>query len=67
MELLTAIFAVFTAFGEWIGDAVISLLPMFYTAESGLTFLGTLGVCGLGMSVIFLILGFIQNFLHFRG
>lgn len=65
-SILTAILAVFTAIGEWIGTAVTALVPMFY-AEGALTFLGTLAVAGLGFSVIFLVIGVIQNFLHFRG
>lgn len=66
-SVLTAILAVFTAIGEWITSATTSLLPMFYVAETGLTFLGVLAVAGLGFSVIFLVMGIIQNFLHFRG
>jgi len=66
-SVLTAILAVFTAIGEWISTAVTSLMPMFYVAETGLTFLGVLAVAGLGFSVIFLVMGIIQNFLHFRG
>ena len=52
--VLTAVLAVFTAIGEWIGTAITALTPMFYVAETGLTFLGTLAVAGLGFSVIFL-------------
>lgn len=67
-SVLTAILAVFTSIGEWIGTAVQNLTPMFYVAETGvLTFLGTLAVAGLAFSVVFLIIGVIQNFLHFRG
>lgn len=66
-SVLTAILAVFSAIGEWISTAVTSLMPMFYVAETGLTFLGVLAVAGLGFSVIFLVMGLIQNFLHFRG
>lgn len=66
-SVLAAILAVFTAIGEWISTAVSSLVPMFYVAETGLTFLGVLAVAGLGFSVMFLIIGVIQNFLHFRG
>lgn len=66
-SVLTAILAVFTAIGEWISTAVTALMPMFYVAGTGLTFLGVLAVAGLGFSVIFLVLGLIQNFLHFRG
>lgn len=66
-SILEAILAVFESIGEWIVSIIPTLLNMFYTAEGGLTFLGVLAVAGLGMSVIFLILRLIQNFLHFRG
>lgn len=67
MNVLEAILAVFSAVGAWIGTAVQSLIPMFYVAETGLTFLGVLAVAGLAFSVIFLIIGIIQRFLHFGG
>lgn len=66
-SVLDSILAVFTAVGEWISTAVNNLVPMFYVAETGLTFLGVLAVAGLAFSVVFLIIGIIQNFLHFRG
>lgn len=65
--ILTAILAVFTAVGNWISTAVTALLPMFYSAEGGLTLIGVLAVAGLAFSVVFLVIGIIQNFLHFRG
>ena len=65
-SILAAIFAVFTEVGNWITTAVTNLIPMFY-AEGALTFLGVLAVAGLAFSVVFLVLGLIQNFLHFRG
>lgn len=64
--IITAITGVFTAIGSWIADAVTEVTPMFYGTE-GLTFLGTLAVCGLAFSVMFLIIGIIQKFLHFAG
>lgn len=67
MTVLEAILAVFTAIGGWIVQSVTDLMPIFYTSETGLTFLGVLGVAGLGFSVIFLVIGVIQKFLHFRG
>lgn len=72
MGVLADILDVFTSVGEWIAEAVTNLIPMFYTAPvgdtpGGLTFLGVLAVAGLAISVVFLILGVIQNFLHFRG
>lgn len=65
--VLTSVLAVFTAIGEWIVATIPDLLAMFYVEATGLTFLGVLAVAGLGLSVIFLVIGIIQNFLHFRG
>lgn len=66
-SVLEAVLAVFTMVAEWIAEAVQSVIPMFYVAETGLTFLGVLAVAGLAISVVFLLIGVIQNFLHFRG
>lgn len=65
--VLGSILEVFSSVGDWISTAVADLIPMFYVAESGLTFLGVLAVSGLAISVVFLLVGIIQNFLHFRG
>lgn len=65
--VLSAILEVFMGIGEWISSAVTALIPMFYVSGTGLTFLGVLAVAGLAFSVVFLIIGLIQNFLHFRG
>lgn len=66
MGVLADILEVFSSIATWIASAVESLIPMFWTTE-GLTFLGVLAVAGLSISVIFLMIGVIQNFLHFRG
>lgn len=65
--VITAITSVFTAIMEWISTAIAEITPIFYVAETGLTFLGTLTVMGLGISIFFLLIGVISNFLHFRG
>lgn len=71
--VLNAILGVFTAVGDWFAKFVPSLYELFWTApaaEGGtgsLTFLGVLAVAGLAISVVFLVVGLIQNFLHFRG
>lgn len=67
MNVLESILDVFDAVSTWIQTAVTAVMPMFYSADSGLTFLGVLAVAGLAFSVVFLIIGIIQNFLHFRG
>lgn len=64
--VLTAVLAVFTSIGEWFAEMLPTIMSMFY-AEGALTFLGVLAVAGLGVSIIFLLIGVISNFLHFRG
>ena len=66
--LIDGITTVFDAIGDWIISAFSSMQSIFWVAESEqLTFMGILAVCGLAMSVIFLIIGIIQRFLHFAG
>ena len=67
MTIINSILEVFEALGTWLTETIPTLMSMFYVAESGLTFLGALAVAGLGISVIFLLIGIVQNFLHFRG
>lgn len=64
--VLASILDIFSSVSSWIADAVANLVPMFYDAETGLTFLGVLAVAGLAISVAFLIIGVIQNFMNFR-
>lgn len=66
-SVLDKILEVFNSIATWIAQAVNQIIPMFYDATNGLTFLGVLACAGLSFSVIFLIIGLIQNFLHFRG
>ena len=64
--MLQSIFNVFSEISSWIVDTLPVVTGLFWTG-SGLTFMGVLAICGLGFSVIFLLIGVIQNFLHFRG
>lgn len=66
MAVITTILGVFTSIAEWFADAIPTVISLFY-AENVLTFLGGLAVTGLGISVVFLLMGVISNFLHFRG
>ena len=71
MDVLTAITEIFEGVGDWIIVQLQTLVSLFWTTSTSgsgsLTFFGVLAVIGLGISVIFLMLRFIQNFLHFRG
>lgn len=58
---------VFTEIANWIAKTLPSIVGVFYDAEKGLTFLGVLAVVGVAVSVFFLLMGLIQNFLHLRG
>lgn len=64
--VITAVFAVFTAIGEWFVSIIPVITAIFYVAESGLTFIGTLAVCGLGVAIIMLILAVIRSYVNFR-
>lgn len=66
MEVVNAITGVFTNIAGWITNVIPTVTAVFY-AEGQLTFLGVLAVCGLAVSIFFLIMGLVQNFLHFRG
>lgn len=66
MGILESVLGVFADVAEWIATTIPTLLTMFY-AENQLTLLGVLAVAGLAISVAFLLLSIIQNFLHFRG
>lgn len=65
--IITAITGVFTAIATWITDAIPTVVAVFYDSTDGLTFLGVLAVVALGISIFFLLMGLVQNFLHFRG
>lgn len=66
-NVITALTAVFDAVMSWLATAIESVIPIFWTSTDGLTFLGVLALVGLAISVFFLIVGLIQNFLHLRG
>lgn len=65
--VIKAVTDVFTSIISWIVTALQAIIPIFYTPEAGLTFFGYLAVAGLAISVFFLLMGVVQNFLHFRG
>lgn len=61
-----------TIVGAWsdVMEGIVSLFQpaeaLFWSAESGLTFLGGLAVISVAVGVVMLIIGIIQNFLHLR-
>lgn len=65
-SVIVAMTAVFDAIFTWILGALQAVLAIFWTGEA-LTFLGVLALIALGISIFFLLVGVIQNFLHLRG
>lgn len=65
--ILESVLNVFASVGGWIAEQMPVIMAMFYNAETGLTLLGVLAVAGLAFSVVFLLIGIIQRFLHFGG
>lgn len=58
--------AVFDVIFTWLLSAIQAVVAIFWTGEA-LTFLGVLALIALGISIFFLLVGVIQNFLHLRG
>lgn len=65
-NMIGAITEVWTSIMTWITTSLSSVQVLFY-AEDKLTFLGTLAVVSVGIGVVFLLVGVIQNFLKLRG
>ena len=66
-SIITAVTGVFSAIADWFITFIPNVMTLFYTAEAGLSLLGVLVLMSLGISIFFLILGLISNFLRFRG
>ena len=71
--VLESVLDVFDAIGQWFTSFVPTLFALFWTepttagGSGELTFLGVLAVAGLAISIVFLVVGLIQRFLHFAG
>lgn len=65
-NLISSITDVFTAIISWLVGAFEPVSSLFYNTTDGLTFMGTLAIMSLGVSVAFLIVGIVQRFLKFN-
>ena len=65
MNIIEAILGVWSKVLGWFGTAFEDLIPIFYVAETGLTFIGYLAVGGMAVSAAFLFLGLVQKWLRF--
>lgn len=64
-NVISAILEVWSSVLAWFGGAFNDLIPIFYVAETGLTFIGYLAVGGMAVSAAFLFLGLVQKWLRF--
>lgn len=53
--IIDVILAVFSAVAEWFVEIIPVVISLFYSATSGLTFLGYLAIIALAISVVFLL------------
>lgn len=65
-DVVSSIFAVFTAIIEWFVTSFTAVTTIFYTAGNGLTFVGVLTLCALGIAVTLLLINLIRGMLRFR-
>ena len=64
LEIFSTLEDIILSFADIIIIAVSSIVQLFYTPEGGLTFVGTLLLIGLGMSLVFWAFRFIRNLIR---
>lgn len=65
MNIIDSILGVWTSVMTWFGGAFDNLIPIFYEADKGLTFIGYLAVGGMAISAAFLFFRLIKGWLSF--
>lgn len=65
-SVIGAITSVFTAVGEWFSTALGGFVDIFYVEETGITFLGTVALVGLGISITMLLINIVKSFIKFK-
>lgn len=65
--VISSVLAVFAAVLEWFVTAINTAVGIFWSVESGLTFIGTLSVIGLAIAVVLMLLAMIRSYLKNRG
>lgn len=68
--MFAVISKIWTGIITWVVTSITTLAGIFVTESAGtysLTFMGEIAMISLGIGVVFLVLRFIENKLHFRG
>lgn len=64
MNVIQSITGVFGELTEWLVGTIASFESVFYTAESGLTLIGTLTLVSVGIGIGFLLFNVIRGFFN---
>lgn len=65
-DVVQHIFAVFTEIIGWFVTSISSITAIFYSTSGGLTFIGVLTLCALGVAITLLLVNLIRGMLRFR-
>lgn len=65
--VVESILAVVLEILEWFVEAVTTMTALFYTAEAGLTVIGTITVIGFGIALVLLVAAWIRSMFKARG
>ena len=58
--------AIFSQLGTWLTGMISSLETVFWNAETGLTFIGSLSAVAVAIGVTFLVVNWIRGFIKLR-
>lgn len=64
MTAVESVLAVFTSLIDWFVTSINAVVPIFYVAETGLTFIGGITVIGVAIAVATLIFATIRSMLR---
>lgn len=67
MNVTTAITGVFTSVLEFVADSLQTVSGIFWDAETGLTFIGSACLVGLGIAVITMLVAMVRSLIKGRG
>lgn len=65
VDLVTSVFNVFSKIGSWFVEVIPSMLSIFYNETTGLTIIGILALCGLGVGTILMVFNLVRGFFNF--
>lgn len=66
MSAVSAILDTFSSVTTWFAGNIDAVEPIFWNAETGLTFVGGLSAVGVAVGVTLLVANWIKDFIHLR-